>query len=214
MLGGMRKRRGGEDSRLALEEHLSHPCHDTELHQLIAGRVALPGPRRWGKEVGQEPLDDGVDRCLRGAGGSLSWSGCDEGEGLRTGLVLDGSAGEGLEAEGGLLAVATFGEGQEGGLAGYAAGGVDDLARSSVHSLCPEMPRSPMLIEHCPSHLHERAVLSFHNAVLWGSIRGRKLVIKTQVTVEGIKTRVSEFTTIVTAYCPHTRMTLIFQPQD
>jgi hypothetical protein len=64
---------------------------------------------------------------------------------------------------------------------------VDDLARSSVHSLCPEMPRSPMLIEHFPSHLHERAVLSFHNAILWGSIRSRKLVIKTQVRQKASK---------------------------
>ena len=44
-----------------------------------------------------------------------------------------------------------------------------------------------MLIEHHPGHLNKRVVLAFHNAVLWGSIRSRKLVIKTQVRQKASK---------------------------
>jgi hypothetical protein len=62
-----------------------------------------------------------------------------------------------------------------------------------IHCLGPEPPRSPMLIKHRPSHLTQGLVFPFHNTILGRRIQSRKLVLKTQVTTKGFKTRVSEF---------------------
>jgi hypothetical protein len=43
---------------------------------------------------------------------------------------------------------------------------------SSADSIGPKAPRSPMLIEHRPSHLNESAVLLFHNSILLRNMRG------------------------------------------
>jgi len=109
----MQNKKRRKDSRLALEEHLSQPCHETQLHQLILRRAFRLGPLRGGKEVGKEPLGDGGDSHRSGARGALYWGGGDdEGKGFGAGPVLDGGAREGLEAEGVLLAVAARGEGR------------------------------------------------------------------------------------------------------
>jgi hypothetical protein len=109
----MQNKKRRKDSRLALEEHLSQPCHETQLNQLILRRALYLGPLRSGKEIGKEPLGDGSDRRRSGSGGAFSWGGGDdEGKGFGAGPVLDGGASEGLEAEGVLLAVAARGEGR------------------------------------------------------------------------------------------------------
>jgi len=83
-----------------------------------------------------------------------------------------------------------------------------------VNRLSPEMPRSPMLIKHCPGHLNQSAVLALNHTVLWGSVRSRILVIKNLVTAKGIKMRVFEFSSIVRANCSHPTIVLVLQPQD
>jgi hypothetical protein len=69
---------------------------------------------------------------------------------------------------------------------------VRNIARG-IHCLSPEPSRSPMLVEHRPSHLTQGFVFPFHNTILGRCIRTRKLVLKTQVMAKGFKTRVSEF---------------------
>ena len=71
-----------------------------------------------------------------------------------------------------------------------------------------------MLIEHRPSHLNKRAVLAFHNAVLWGSIWRRQLMVQTMVTTEVVHARVPKFCPIIRPYSPYSAMTLVVQPQD
>ena len=71
-----------------------------------------------------------------------------------------------------------------------------------------------MLIEHRPSHLNKRAVLAFHNAVLWGSIWRRQLMVQTMVTTEVVHTRVPELSSIIGTNSPHLAMSLVVQPQD
>jgi hypothetical protein len=81
---------------------------------LLLRRLARHHPLRRDEEVGQEPLGDGGGRGLRGVRGALSWGGGDEGKGLGAGLALDGTAGEGLEAEHLVVAVIrAWGEGRE-----------------------------------------------------------------------------------------------------
>jgi hypothetical protein len=69
---------------------------------------------------------------------------------------------------------------------------VRNIARG-IHRLSPEPSRSPMLIEHRPSHLTQGSVFPFHNTILGRRIRTRKLVFKTQVMAKGFKLRVFEF---------------------
>ena len=73
---------------------------------------------------------------------------------------------------------------------------VGDIA-GRVHCFSPKLARSSMLIEHRPSHLNKRAVLSFHNAVLRGSIWRRELVVQTVITAEVVHTRVSELSSVI-----------------
>jgi hypothetical protein len=68
-----------------------------------------------------------------------------------------------------------------------------------IHRLSPKPSRSPMLIEHHPSHFTQGSIFPFHHAILGRRIRIRKLVFKTQVMAKGFKMRVSEFRAIVTA---------------
>jgi hypothetical protein len=72
------------------------------------------------------------------------------------------------------------------------------IARS-IDRLIPEPSRSPMLVEHRPSHLAQGPVFPFHNAILGRRIRTRKLVFKTQVMAKGFEARVFELQAIVTA---------------
>ena len=70
-----------------------------------------------------------------------------------------------------------------------------------------------MLIEHRPGHLNKRVVLAFHNAILWGSIWRRQLVVQTMVTAEVVHTRVPELSSIIGTNSPHSAITLVVQPQ-
>ena len=71
-----------------------------------------------------------------------------------------------------------------------------------------------MLIEHRPGHLNKRAVLAFHNAVLWGSIWRRQLVVQTMVTAEVVHTRVPELSSIIETNSPYLAMSLVVKSQD
>jgi hypothetical protein len=75
---------------------------------------------------------------------------------------------------------------------------VQHIARG-IDCLSPEPSRSPMFVEHCPSHLAQGPVFPFHHAILGRHIRTRKLVFKTQVMAKGFEARVFEFRAIITA---------------
>jgi hypothetical protein len=68
-----------------------------------------------------------------------------------------------------------------------------------IDRLNPEPSRSPMLVEHRPSHLTQGCVFSFHHAILGRRIQTRKLEFKTQVMAKGFEARVFKFRAIVTA---------------
>jgi hypothetical protein len=91
---------------------------------------------------------------------------------------------------------------------------VRHIARG-IDRLNPKPSRSPMLVEHRPSHLTQGSIFSFHYAILGRRIQTRKLVFKTQVMAKGFKVRVFEFRAIVTVdrsygiSVPH-----VLQPQD
>ena len=68
-----------------------------------------------------------------------------------------------------------------------------------IDRLSPDPSRSPMLVEHRPSHLAQGSVFPFHHAILGRCIRTRKVVFKTQVMAKGFEARVFEFRAIVTA---------------
>jgi hypothetical protein len=67
---------------------------------------------------------------------------------------------------------------------------------SGVNRLSPVLPRSPMLIEHRPSHLHQHPILPLYNPILLWSVGRRILVFKTLITAKGVKTSVFEFCAI------------------
>jgi hypothetical protein len=73
---------------------------------------------------------------------------------------------------------------------------IPHVARS-IDRLSPKPSRSPMLVEHRPSHLAQGPIFPFHHASREG-IRTRKLVFKTQVMAKGFEERVFEFRDIVT----------------
>ena len=60
-----------------------------------------------------------------------------------------------------------------------------------------------MLIEHHPSHLNQRPILSLYNSILLWSVGGRILVFKTLITAKGVKTSIFEFCAIVTVNRSH-----------
>jgi hypothetical protein len=65
-----------------------------------------------------------------------------------------------------------------------------------IDRLSPEPSRSPMLIEHRPSHLAQGPIFPFHHTILGRRKWTQKLMFKTQVMAKGFKTRVSEFRAI------------------
>jgi hypothetical protein len=52
---------------------------------------------------------------------------------------------------------------------------------SSANSIGLKAPRSPMLIEHHPSHLNQSVVHSFHDSILLRNMRGEELLINTML---------------------------------
>jgi hypothetical protein len=84
-----------------------------------------------------------------------------------------------------------------------------------VDHLSPEPSRSPMLIEHRPSHLTQGSVFPFHHTILGRRIRTRKLMFNTQVMVKGFEARVFKFRAIVTGDRSYgIFVPLVAQPQD
>jgi hypothetical protein len=93
----------------------------------------------------------------------------------------------------------------------------EDLIRditSSANSIGPKATRSPMLIEHRPSHLNYSAVLSFYDSILLRNTWSRKLVINTMIMAKLIKRGIPELSPIVTANDFQAVEMLIIQPQS
>jgi hypothetical protein len=61
---------------------------------------------------------------------------------------------------------------------------------SGIHYLSPISPRSPMLIEHHPSHLTKGTILPFHHTILTSHIGRRKQMFETQIMTKGFEMRV------------------------
>jgi hypothetical protein len=85
---------------------------------------------------------------------------------------------------------------------------------SGANSIGPKASRSPMLIEHRPSHLNYSAVLSFHNSILLRNARGGKLLINAMLKAKLIKRGISELSPIVTVNGFQAVGMLIVQPQS
>jgi hypothetical protein len=83
-----------------------------------------------------------------------------------------------------------------------------------ANSIGPKAPRSPMLIEHCPSHLNQSAVLSFHDSILLRNTRDGKLLINPMLKTKLIKRGISELRPIVTVNGFQAVEMLIVQPQS
>jgi hypothetical protein len=84
---------------------------------------------------------------------------------------------------------------------------------SGANSIDPKAPRSPVLIEHHPSHLNQSAVLSFHESILLRNARGGKLLINPTLKAKLIKRGIFELSPIVTANGFQVVGMLIVQPQ-
>jgi hypothetical protein len=74
---------------------------------------------------------------------------------------------------------------------------VRHIARG-IDRLSPKPSRSPMLVEHRPSHLAQGPIFSYTHAILGRHIRTQTLMFKTQVMEKGFKARIFEFRVIVT----------------
>jgi hypothetical protein len=85
---------------------------------------------------------------------------------------------------------------------------------SGTNSIGPKAPRSPMLIEHHPSHLNKSAVLSFHDSILLRNARGKKLLTNPMLKTKLIKRGISELSPIVTTNDFQAIGMLIVQPQS
>jgi hypothetical protein len=84
-----------------------------------------------------------------------------------------------------------------------------------IHRLSPISPRSPMLIEHRPSHLTKGMIFPFHHTILTSHIGRRKLMFETQITAKDFGTRVFKLCAIVaTNSSNNISTTLIIQPKD
>ena len=79
---------------------------------------------------------------------------------------------------------------------------IGDMA-SCVDRLGPISPRSPVLIEHRPSHLNKGLIIALYNTILLGDIRRGKLMLVAQRSTKGFKISILEFYAIVTANCSH-----------
>jgi hypothetical protein len=69
---------------------------------------------------------------------------------------------------------------------------------SSADSISSKTPKSPMLIEHRPSHLNKSVILSFHDSILLRNAWGEKLLINPMLKTKLIKRGISELSPIVT----------------
>jgi hypothetical protein len=73
---------------------------------------------------------------------------------------------------------------------------IPNMARG-IHHLSLISHRSPMLVEHHPSHLTKGAIFSLNHTILISHIGRRELMFKTQITTKGSEMRVFKFTAIV-----------------
>jgi hypothetical protein len=79
----------------------------------------------------------------------------------------------------------------------------------------PKMLRSPMLIEHHPSHINKDLILAFNNAILPRHIRRGKLMLESQRSTKGLKMSILELCAIVTTNHSHGIFgKLILQPKN
>jgi hypothetical protein len=85
---------------------------------------------------------------------------------------------------------------------------------SGANSIGLKAPRSPMLIEHCSSHLNYSAVFSFYDSILLRNARGGKLLINPMLKAKLIKRGISELSPIVTVNGFQAVRMLIVQPQS
>ena len=86
---------------------------------------------------------------------------------------------------------------------------------SGIHRLSPISPRSPMLVEHRPSHLTKGTIFPLNHTILTSYIGRRELMFETQITTKGFKTRVFKFRAIVATDSSNgISIPLILQPQD
>ena len=69
---------------------------------------------------------------------------------------------------------------------------IGDMA-SCVDRLGPISPRSPVLIEHRPSHLNKGPILALNNTILLGDIRRGKLMLEAQRSTKDFKMSILEF---------------------
>jgi hypothetical protein len=73
---------------------------------------------------------------------------------------------------------------------------IPNMARG-IHRFSPISPRSPMLVEHRPSHLTKGTIFPLNHAILTSHIRRRELMFETQITTKGFEMRVFKFNAIV-----------------
>jgi hypothetical protein len=86
---------------------------------------------------------------------------------------------------------------------------------SAIHCFRPISPRSPRLVEHCPSHLTKGTIFHFNHTILTSHTGRRKLMLQTQITTKGFETRVFKFTTIVSTNSSNNMsIPIVLQPQD
>jgi hypothetical protein len=86
---------------------------------------------------------------------------------------------------------------------------------SGIYRLRPISSRSPMLIEHRPSHLTKGTIFPLNHTISTSHIGRRKLMFETQIMTKGFETRVLKFTAIVdTNNSNNISMSLVLQPQD
>jgi hypothetical protein len=86
---------------------------------------------------------------------------------------------------------------------------------SGIHRFRPISSRSPMLVEHHPSHLTKGTIFPLNYPILTSHIGRRKLMLETQIMTKGFETRVFKFTAIVTMNSSNNiSIPLILQPQD
>jgi hypothetical protein len=86
---------------------------------------------------------------------------------------------------------------------------------SGIHRFRPISSRSPMLIEHRPSHLTKGTIFPLNYTILTSHIGRKKLMFETQITTKGFEMRVFKFTAIVaTNSSNNISMSLVLQLQD
>jgi hypothetical protein len=79
----------------------------------------------------------------------------------------------------------------------------------------PISPRSPMLIEHRPSHLNKGPILVLNNTILLRDIGRGKLMLEAQRSTKGFKMSIIELCVIITTNRPHGILReLILQPKN